>query len=98
MTIKLKPEQERYVREQVEAGRFPNEDAVVEAALRSLWLNDQAPVPHILGGVPWTEATLRAAVQVGIDEADRGELAEWDVEEVKAEGRRLLEEQKRRNG
>ena len=94
MNIKLRPEQARYVREQVEAGRYADEDAVVSAALAALQIDDDL-IPDIPGGVPWTEETLRAAVQVGLDQLDRGECAEWDVEEIKAEGRRLLEERKR---
>ncbi|HEV2294591.1 MAG TPA: hypothetical protein VGR35_12110 [Tepidisphaeraceae bacterium] len=97
MTVKLKPEHERYVRELVQAGRFPDEHAVVDAVLTAFRINDE-PIPDIPGGVPWTEERLRAAVQVGIDEADRGECAEWDIEEIRAEGRRLLEERKNRRG
>ncbi len=35
---------------------------------------------------------LRRELQVGFDEADRGEVVEWDAEKIKAEGRKILEE------
>jgi len=33
---------------------------------------------------------LLNAIQQGIEQADRGETAPWDTEEIKAMGRRLL--------
>ena len=81
MRIKLTPEHERYVRELLEAGRYPDEGAVLQAALTALKLEDEV-VPDIPGGVPWTTETLRAAVQVGAEQADRGEFVEGDAETV----------------
>jgi putative addiction module CopG family antidote len=81
MTIKLTPEHEGYVRELLKAGRYPDESAVVQAALAALKLEDVV-VPDIPGGVPWTPETLRAAVQVGAGQADRGEFVEGDAETV----------------
>src|SRR5688572_17605817 len=81
MTIKLTPEHERYVRELLEAGRYPDEDTVVQAALAALKLEDVV-VPDIPGGVPWTPETLRAAVKVGAEQAERGEFVEGDAESI----------------
>ncbi len=35
-------------------------------------------------------ASPRAKVKVGVEQLDRGEGAEWNVDEVKAKGRALL--------
>lgn len=34
------------------------------------------------------DVELRRELQVGFDQADRGELAEWDPEDIRREGRR----------
>ncbi|MCH8149962.1 MAG: hypothetical protein IH987_18620 [Planctomycetes bacterium] len=35
---------------------------------------------------------IRAKVEKGLEQADRGEIAPWDSEEIKREGRRLKDE------
>lgn len=90
MKITLSPQTELYIRELVEAGRFPDESAVVDAALKWLRL-EQAATPDIPGGVPWTQETLRAALQVGLDQLARGESAEWNAQDIKDRVRRQLE-------
>lgn len=40
-------------------------------------------------------AELRRKFQEGVDPLDRGESSEWDAEEIKAEGRRLLVEKRK---
>jgi putative addiction module CopG family antidote len=92
MNITLIPELEKFVREQVEAGNYADESAVVEAALLALRL-DHLGIPDIPGGVPWTPETLRAAVQVGIDEADRGEFAEFDADDIMRRVHATLEQE-----
>ncbi len=94
MEITLSPEAEGFVRDHIQEATYPNESAVIEAAL-SIWRLACASTPDIPGGEPWTKESLRAAIQVGLDQLDRGECAEWDVEEIKAEGRRLLEARRR---
>ncbi|MBA3405848.1 MAG: hypothetical protein H0U13_14400, partial [Gemmatimonadaceae bacterium] len=81
MNINLSPELERFVREQVDAGNYADESAVVEAALL-VHRMDHAWIPEVRGGVPWTQETLRAAIQVGVDQADRGEVAEFDADSI----------------
>jgi hypothetical protein len=39
-----------------------------------------------------TDEELRQQLQVGFDQADRGQLVEWDAAKLKAEGRRRLQE------
>ncbi len=94
MEITLSPEAEQFVREQVQEATYPDVSAVIEAAV-SIWRLACASTPDIPGEEPWTKESLRAAIQVGLDQLDRGECAEWDVEAIKAEGRRLLKARKR---
>lgn len=43
-------------------------------------------------------ADLRREIQIGIDQADRGETVPLDMEEIRREGRRLLAQSKERQG
>lgn len=35
---------------------------------------------------------LRRELQIGFDEADRGDVVEWDPEKIKAQGREILQQ------
>ena len=35
---------------------------------------------------------LRRELQIGFDEAKRGDVVEWDAEKIKAEGRKILQQ------
>jgi hypothetical protein len=37
---------------------------------------------------------LRRELQVGFEQADRGEFVDWDADRIKAEGRELLRQQR----
>ena len=37
-----------------------------------------------------TDDELRRQLQIGFDQADRGQLVDWDPQRIKAEGRRRL--------
>jgi putative addiction module CopG family antidote len=63
MSLTLPPDLERFVRDQIAAGRFPTFDGVVEAGLRLL--RDR-------------EDELRSLIATGIEQADRGETAPFD--------------------
>lgn len=68
MTIQLSGDREQLVRSLMEDGRFASEDEVIDAALQLLQEQDeQAKL-----------AGLRREVAVGIDQANRGELAPFD--------------------
>lgn len=89
MEIKLHPETAKFVNEQVQAGNYTDISEVIEDAL------------NLLQNRKLTEAEraaklerLRKDIQIGMDQLDRGEGAPWDVEEIKAEGRRRLENKK----
>ena len=88
MTISLPPDIQKFVEEKVKAGDFPDETTVVVAAIAMMRTQSKQQTEEDL---EW----LRAQVKIGMDELDRGEFAEWDVEEIKADGRRLLAERKK---
>ena len=61
MHIKLSQEMEKYLQSKVGTGFYRNASEVVCDAIRRMWEEDE------------TLNTLRAAVQVGDDQLDRGE-------------------------
>jgi antitoxin ParD1/3/4 len=68
MTIHLSRDREQFVRSLVQIGRFASEDEVINEALRLLQERDeQAKL-----------AELRREIAIGIEQADRGELAPFD--------------------
>ena len=68
MTIHLSGDREEIVRSFIQDGRFTSEDEVIDEALRLLQEQDeQAKL-----------ASLRRDIAIGIEQADRGELAPFD--------------------
>jgi antitoxin ParD1/3/4 len=62
------PDIEASIRQKIERGRFPDVDEVLREAMRLL--DDQERRLD----------ALRAKIQIGLDEADRGEMDEWTPE------------------
>ncbi len=68
MTIQLPEHREQFIRDMVQSGRYASEDEVLDKALQLLEESDeQAKL-----------AELRQAIAIGIEQADRGELAPFD--------------------
>jgi Arc/MetJ-type ribon-helix-helix transcriptional regulator len=68
MKLTLTPEDERFLAEQVAAGRFSTaDDAIAEAIDRLRWGDGGEPTPEDL-----------AAVRQGLDQLDRGEGVPWE--------------------
>jgi antitoxin ParD1/3/4 len=68
MMIEISEDRARFVRSLVEDGGFASEAEVIDTAVRLLQeLDEQAML-----------ADLRREIEIGIDEADRGELAPFD--------------------
>lgn len=63
MSIAIKPELEAKILRLVERGVYPDSNAVLDAAIASL---EDARL-----------ADLRAKLQIGIDQLERGETVEW---------------------
>ena len=86
MNISLHPSMARFIDEQVASGRFGSPDEVVNGALSALQSQQELSASELM--------ELRAAIAVGITQADRGEMDDWDIGEIRAEGQRLLAEAK----
>jgi antitoxin ParD1/3/4 len=68
MTIHLPESREQFIRDLVQSGRYASEDEVIDKALQLLEERDeQAKL-----------AELRREIAIGIEQADRGELAPFD--------------------
>ncbi len=76
------PELESFVEEQVKSGCYPSPEDVVNGALALLRGQVQASTAEI--------EELRAALAVGIDEADRGLSEPWDADEIASEVERRI--------
>ena len=66
MNVSLTPELERLVQEKVESGLYNSASEVVREALRLLRERDEVQRMRL--------EELRREIQIGIDQADRGEL------------------------
>lgn len=82
IAITLRDEDQSFIESAVKSGRYFTESEVVADALSSFKVQEEIRKQRL--------ADLKAKIQVGIDELDRGESAEWNVEEIKAKGRALL--------
>jgi len=80
--ITLKDEDQHFIETAMKTGRYVTESEAVADAISELRAREE---PHHA-----RLAELRAKIMVGIQELDRGDCAEWNVEEVKAEGRALI--------
>ena len=82
VAISLKDEDRNFLWEAVKSGRFFSESEVVAAALAEFRLREAIRRAKL--------DELRAKVQVGIEQADRGEFIAFTAEDVKREGRQRL--------
>jgi antitoxin ParD1/3/4 len=82
MKVSLPPELEKFVIEQVQSGLYETPCEVVRAALWEFREREAIRQAKI--------EALREEIAIGIQQADRGEVAPLDIEAIKAEGRRRL--------
>ena len=82
MDILLKPELQKFVESQVSQGRYDSEADVISAAVARLQTDRD------LEAMPLDK--LRAEIDVGLAEADRGEFVEFTAADVIAERRAAL--------
>ncbi len=88
MDVSLTPDLEQRIHQKVESGRYPSASEVVREALRLLDERDQQQALNWEG--------LREEIQIGLDQASRGEVATLDVQGTLAkvrERRKGLREQ-----
>ena len=82
VAISLKDEDRHFLEEAVKSGRFFSEIEVVAEALAEFRVREAIRHAKL--------DELRAKVQVGIEQADRGEFIAFTAEDVKREGRQRL--------
>ncbi|MFO0888247.1 MAG: type II toxin-antitoxin system ParD family antitoxin [Isosphaeraceae bacterium] len=91
MNVSLTPELEQYVNGKVQSGMYQTASEVVREGLRLLKEREELHQQKL--------SDLREAIQVGIDQADRGEGVPIDeawAEGVKERGRERLAARKKR--
>jgi antitoxin ParD1/3/4 len=71
MNVSLTPELEKYVNQKVESGLYQTASEVIREGLRLLKARDELQQRKL--------EELRREIQIGIDQADRGELAPMDA-------------------
>ena len=81
MDVSLTSDLESLVNEKVESGEYPSVSEVICEGLRLLKERDDRSARRL--------EELRREIAIGLQEADRGEVAPLDIENIKAEGRRL---------
>jgi len=89
MNVSLTPELEKYVNGKVESGMYHTASEVIREGLRLLKEKEELHQQKL--------AELRRLIQVGIDQADRGEVSPFRkrvLDEVKIRGRQRLAEKK----
>jgi len=87
MDISLSPSLEHFVQEKVESGGYQSANEVISDALRLLQEHAR-PREELI-------EQLRKEIDIGLEQADRGEVAPLDVESIKARGREVLAERQR---
>ena len=79
MNVTLTPEVQKFVEEQVKAGRYDSAEAVIAAAVARLQTEEELSSRDV--------RELREELDVGTTEADRGEFTDFTAEEIIAERR-----------
>lgn len=82
VAISLKDEDQHFLEEVVKSGRYLSESEVVAEALSDFRVREAIRRAKL--------DELRAKVQIGIEQADRGDFVEFSAEDVKREGRTRL--------
>jgi len=82
LTITLRDEDQQFIESAMKSGRYVSESEAVADAFAELRNREAMRNARF--------ADLRAKVMVGIEELERGEGVEWDVEDIKTKGRALL--------
>ena len=82
MNVTLSETAARTIQEQMKKGRYATVDEAIEAAVARLNFDEDFGPERL--------AELRAEIDIGLAELDRGESDEFDSEAIKAEGRDVL--------
>ena len=90
MNVSLNPDLEKFIQDQVRNGAYGSVDEVISAGLTLLQRDPDADRS------PEELEDLRREIQIGVDQADRGELAPWNAAEARALGQKLLAEHRKK--
>jgi antitoxin ParD1/3/4 len=82
MNISLPPDQEAFVKQLIESGRYSSEDEVIQISLFLLKDHEEFYKTRL--------EELRKEIAVGLEQADRGEVAALDMEAIKEKARQRL--------
>ena len=88
MNVYLGETFDKFVGELIASGLYQSQSEVVREGLRLLKEREDLRKRRL--------EELRREIQVGIDQANRGELVPFDMEDIKAEGRRRLAEERKK--
>jgi len=88
VAISLNDEDRRFIEEILKSGRFFSESEVVAEALSEFKVREAIRLNKI--------AELKSKIQVGIDQADRGEFADFTADDVMRAGRERLAAQQQK--
>lgn len=77
MHISLTETLEKWVRDKVESGLYSNASEVIREALRERIRAERTEAEDV--------EALRAQIDIGLQQAERGELVAWNMEDFKAE-------------
>jgi antitoxin ParD1/3/4 len=86
MNVSLTPELERLVQDKVRSGRYLSASEVVREALRLLEDQDRLREMRL--------EELRREIAIGLEQAERKEVAPLDMEEIKAKSRKRMVDKK----
>jgi antitoxin ParD1/3/4 len=93
MRVSLRPDLEKFIEEKVRNGQYADVDAVVNDAVEML--KEQNEREELSPEDAQKLEELRREIQIGIDQADRGEFVEFTAEDIIREGEAEL---RRRRG
>lgn len=82
VAISLTDENQHFLQEELRSGRFFSESEVTAEALGEFRLREAIRLAKL--------EELRSKVQVGVEQANRGEFVEFTAEDIKREGRARL--------
>jgi len=86
MTLKLKPEVERILKQKVKIGQYESLDEAANEMIQAAYEQETMTEEDI--------EELRREVAIGIEQADRGEFSKLTIEELIAQEKALARKQK----
>ena len=87
MTISLHPKVQQFINDKVRSGQYASVEEAVNGLLEQVRTQENLSPADI--------EELRAEIDIGLAEADRGEFAEFTAEDVIAEQRKARKRSKR---